>query len=110
VKSGEECLSLVAPLGQYYCLERFSRFKSDEIKNLCDKLPSDIYALRWNCFYNYAVRFNDEKFCEKYSQTAEDISGKNRCYLKMAQLLNDKKLCQKIVKTSSDSYLEQCLQ
>lgn len=107
-KTDIECLKLKTALGQYHCLEIFPLSTMPEIKSLCEKLPKDIYALQWNCFYEYAIRFKDPSFCNKYSNTKEDISGKNRCYLKMAEMLKDKQYCQPIVAAQDDSYKAQC--
>lgn len=107
-KSDDGCMKLKSPLGRYYCLERFSDSKRPENRDLCEQLPTDIYALRWNCYYEYAIRYSDASFCDKYP--ASDFSGKDRCLLKMAELLKDQSLCKKISATKEHSYLEQCQQ
>lgn len=107
-KADTDCLKLKAPIGQYYCLEVFPQSTLPEAKTLCEKLPKEIYALQWNCFYEYAIRFKDPTFCDKYSNSKEDISGKNRCYLRMAEMFKDKKYCQPIVAAKDQSYKEQC--
>ncbi len=101
-------MKLKSPLGRYYCLERFSDSKLPENRGLCEQLPADIYALRWNCYYEYAVRYRDASFCDKYP--ASEFSGKDRCLLKMAELLKDQSFCKKISATKEHSYLEQCQQ
>jgi hypothetical protein len=100
-----ECMKLSSPLGRYYCLEKFTDSKIAENKGLCEKLPNSIYALKWNCYYNYAIRYRDPGFCDKYSAT--ELSGRDRCLNKMSSLLNDKSLCQKISATSD--YKQQCM-
>jgi hypothetical protein len=107
-KEDKECMNISNLNGRYYCLKKFEHSKLPENKNLCDSLSDSVYALKWNCYYEYAIRYNDPALCEKYQD--KEIDGKNRCFLKMAELNRDKKLCNKIVKTSQDSYLEQCLQ
>ena len=104
----EGCMKLKSPFGKYYCLERFPDSKRPENKSLCGQLPVEIYALRWNCFYEYAVRYRDASFCDKYP--ASDFSGRDRCLLKMAELLNDQSFCKKISATKEHSYVEQCQQ
>lgn len=108
-KTDVDCMMLKTPMAQYYCLEGFPKSTREENKKLCGKLPENIYALRWNCYYDYAIRYLDPNFCDQYTTSPDDISGRNRCYLKMAELLKNKKFCEKISKSVSDSYLEQCL-
>jgi hypothetical protein len=103
-KTDEGCMELKSPIGQYYCLKRFENSQRAENRGLCNKLPADIYALRWNCYYEYAIRYKDPSFCENYS--AAEVSGKERCWLKMAELMKDKSLCKKI--TKEKLYVEQC--
>ena len=100
------CMNISNPDGRYYCLKNFENSKLIENKKLCDELSPSVYALKWNCFYEYAIRYKDQNFCDKYS--AKESSGRNRCFLKMAEILKDKSLCSKINKNSEDSYLEQC--
>lgn len=107
-KSDIDCLKLKTPLAQYYCLEVFQTSTLKVARTLCDTLPKDIYALQWNCFYDYAIRYRDPTFCEKYSNLKQDLSGKSRCYLKMAELFKDKKFCKNIIASKDDSYKEQC--
>jgi hypothetical protein len=102
------CMKLTTPMGRYYCLQRFTQSARVENKQLCDQLPKDVYALQWNCFYDYAIRFRDPAFCEKYS--AQDASGRARCLLKMADLLRDKSYCAKIPESTEHSYRAQCLE
>ena len=104
----EGCMKLKSPFGRYYCLQRFADSKRPENKALCEQLPADIYALRWNCFYEYAVRYQDPSFCDKYSTS--DFSGRDRCLLKMAEILQDYSLCKKISASKEHSYVEQCQQ
>lgn len=106
-KTDKLCLKLKSPLGRYYCLEFFNDSNLIEAKGLCDQLPDNIYALKWNCFYEYAIRYKDPSYCDKYS--LKEISGRDRCLLKMAELLNDHSLCKKISLSTEHSYLEQCL-
>ena len=107
-KSDEGCMNLKTPLGKYYCLKAYDSSKRPENKGLCDQLPKDIYALRWNCFYEYAVRYSDASFCDKYEPS--ELSGRDRCLLKMAELLKDKSFCKKISNSKEHSYVEQCQQ
>lgn len=107
-KSDDGCMKLKSPLGRYYCLELFSDSKRPENRGLCEQLPAEIYALRWNCYYEYAVRYRDASFCDKY--LASEFSGRDRCLLKMAELLKDQSFCKKISATKEHSYLEQCQQ
>ncbi len=100
------CSSLKSALGRYYCLEFYQDSKRPENKSLCDQLPAEIYALRWNCFANYAVRYRDPTFCDKYSE--QDVDGKDRCYLKMAEIFSDQQHCKKISESKSNTYKEQC--
>jgi hypothetical protein len=104
----DRCMKLKSPIGKYYCLEYFTSSIRPENKSLCDLLPSDIYALKWNCYYQYAIRYRDPSFCDKYSRS--EVSGRDRCLLKMASLLNDKGHCQKISDSKDHSYREQCQQ
>ncbi len=103
-KTDEGCMKMKTPMGKYYCLDRFKNSHRPENKALCNKLPAEIYALRWNCYYEYAIRYRDPSFCENYSEA--ETSGKERCWLKMADLMKDKSLCKKI--TKDKSYMEQC--
>lgn len=103
-ETDEGCMKLKSPLGQYYCLERFPNSQQPQNRDLCNKLPSDIYGLRWNCYYDYAIRYKDPSFCELYPE--KEFSGKERCWLKMAELMKDKSICKKIVKEAL--YVEQC--
>lgn len=100
------CMNLISPLGRYYCLKRFEKSARPENKGLCEKLPESIYALKWNCYYEYAVRYRDASFCNKYSQS--ERSGRDRCLLQMATILNDQSLCDKMSGSKEDTYLEQC--
>jgi hypothetical protein len=104
----EGCMKLKSPFGRYHCLERFPDSRRLENKALCEQLPAEIYALRWNCFYEYAVRYRDASFCDKY--TVSEFSGRDRCLLKMAEILKDYSLCKKISATKEHSYVEQCQQ
>jgi hypothetical protein len=106
LQSDEGCSSLKTSMGKYFCLKRFYSSNRPENKDLCDKLPNSIYALRWNCYYEYAIRYKDASFCEKYSK--EELSGKDRCYLKMAELFKDKNFCSKISDSKEHNYKEQC--
>lgn len=108
ITTDDECSKLKTDLGKYYCLKRFDLSNRPENKGLCDKLPSSIYALKWNCYYEYAIRYKDPSFCDKYAK--EELSGKDRCYLKMAELFKDQKFCSKISDSKEHSYREQCLQ
>ena len=101
-----DCSKFESTTGKYYCLNKFSQSRLKSNRELCDKLPSGTYALKWNCFYEWAIRYKDPLFCEKYS--ASQLSGRNRCFLKMANLLKSKAMCKKIIKSKDDSYLEQC--
>jgi hypothetical protein len=69
------------------------------MKNVCDGLPKDIPHLRAECLYDWAIRFRDSAYCQKF--TKEDIDGVARCWNKMAEELKDQHLCQKI---PSDHY------
>lgn len=106
-KNDEGCMRLKSPLGRYYCLQDFTGSIRPENKVLCDQLPDSIFALKWNCYYDYAVRYKDPSFCEKYPTT--ELSGKRRCLLRMAELLKDQSFCDKITFSKEDSYKEQCL-
>ncbi len=106
--SDEGCMKLKTALGKYYCLKAYESSKRPENKGLCDQLPKDIYALRWNCFYEYAVRYSDPSFCDKYEPS--ELSGRDRCLLKMAEQLKDKSFCKKISNSKEHSYVEQCQQ
>ena len=108
LQSDEDCSVLKTAVGKYHCLKRFYSSKRPENKNLCDQLPDSIYALKWNCYYEFAIRYKDSSFCEKYSK--EEFSGKDRCYLKMAEIFKDKKFCSKISDTKEHTYREQCSQ
>lgn len=107
VQADKDCNKFNSHVAKYYCLNNFDQSNLKENRDLCDKLPSDIYGLKWNCFYEWAIRYKDPSFCEQYSKT--QLSGKNRCYLKMAVLFNSNKYCKNIEKNNEDSYLEQCL-
>jgi hypothetical protein len=104
----EGCMKLKSPFGRYYCLQRFADSKRPENKALCEQLPADIYALRWNCFYEYAIRYKDASLCDKYP--ASEFSGRDRCLLKMAEILKDYSLCKKISASKEHSYVDQCQQ
>lgn len=108
LQSDDGCSSLKTSMGQYFCLNRFSSSNRPENKDLCDKLPDSIYALKWNCYYEFAIRYKDPSYCEKYSKA--ELSGKDRCYLKMAELFKDKTLCSKISASKEHTYKEQCLE
>ncbi|HAZ14629.1 MAG: hypothetical protein A2X86_16655 [Bdellovibrionales bacterium GWA2_49_15] len=105
--SDEGCMALKSPSGRYYCLARFDKSARPENRGLCDQLPDAIYALKWNCYYEYAIRYRDPKFCDKYSP--KEIDGRDRCLLKMAEIFKDKAFCQKISASKTNSYKEQCL-
>lgn len=105
-KTDSGCSNLKSPYGRYHCLRFFNHSALPENKTLCDQLPETIYALRWNCYYEFAIRYKDPSFCEKYS--VADQSGKDRCFLKMAELLKNKSLCEKISVSKDNSYKEQC--
>lgn len=105
-KSEDICQKLKSPMGRYYCLKRYEQSARPENKGLCDQLPESVYALRWNCFYEYAVRYRDVTFCDKYP--AKDIEGKDRCLLKMAEINKDFSLCGKISSSKEHNYIEQC--
>ncbi len=107
VKEDKDCNKFNSHIGKYFCLKNFDQSNLKDNRDLCDKLPNDIYSLKWNCFYEWAIRYKDPSFCEQYSKT--QLSGKNRCYLKMAVLFNSSKYCKKIEEHNEDSYLEQCL-
>lgn len=107
-KEDKDCMGIDNMDGRYYCLKKFENSKMPENKNLCDLLSDSVYALKWNCFYEYAIRYNDQSICDKYP--SKEINGRNRCLLKMAEVLRDKSICNKIVKNSEDTYLEQCLE
>lgn len=104
----EGCMKLKSPFSRYHCLELFNDSRRPENKTLCEQLPEDIYALRWNCFYEYAIRYRDASFCDKYA--ASELSGRDRCLLKMAELLKDHSLCKKISASKEHTYAEQCQQ
>jgi hypothetical protein len=101
-----QCMEFKTPLGRYYCLKQFAESARPENRNLCDQLPESIYALKWNCFYEYAFRYRDASFCDKYPE--KDVSGKDRCYLQMANILKDQSFCKKISASKDHSYIEQC--
>lgn len=105
-KTDDGCMELKSPSGRYYCLKKFETSAKAENKGLCEQLPESVYALRWNCFFEYAIRYRDASFCDRYS--AKESSGRDRCLLKMAQLLRDKSLCKNISISKDHSYLEQC--
>ena len=105
--SDEDCSTLKTAVGKYHCLKRFYSSNRPENKNLCDQLPDSIYALKWNCYYEFAISYKDPSFCEKYSK--EELSGKDRCYLKMAELFKNKSFCSKISDSKEHTYREQCL-
>jgi hypothetical protein len=104
-RSDEVCQELKSPMGRYYCLKSFEKSARPENKGLCDKLPDSIYALKWNCFYEYAIRYNDPSFCDKYPPKDD---GRDRCLLKMAQINHDVSICSKIALRQDNSYKEQC--
>ncbi|MBA2403796.1 MAG: hypothetical protein H0V66_03415 [Bdellovibrionales bacterium] len=106
-KTDDGCRELKSPLGRYYCLKTFSHSARPENRGLCEQLPESIYALRWNCFYEHAIRYRDASFCDKY--LANESSGRDRCLLQMAKILHDMSLCKKISASKEHSYLEQCL-
>lgn len=101
------CASLKSAIGRYYCLKRFPNSVREENKNICDQLPESIFALRWNCFYEYAIRYRDPAFCDKYP--LKNINGKDRCLLKIAEILKNKSYCRKISSSKDHTYKEQCL-
>lgn len=101
------CMELKSLLGRYYCLKRYEDSRRPENKGLCDQLPDSIYALKWNCYYEYAVRYKDPSFCDKYS--VSELSGRDRCLLKMAEMLKELSFCNKISASKEHSYKEQCL-
>ncbi len=105
-KTDEGCMELKSPTGRYYCLKRFESSARPESRGLCEQLPESVYALRWNCFYEHAIRYRDVNFCDKYP--ADESSGRDRCLLKMAEILKDQSLCKKISRSKEHSYLEQC--
>lgn len=105
-KTDEGCMKLKSPSGRYYCLKKFEHSARPENRGLCDQLPESVYALRWNCFYEYAIKYRDAGFCDKYP--ANETSGRDRCLLKMAEILKDKSLCKKISDSKEHSYIEQC--
>ncbi len=107
-KSDDGCMNLKTDLGKYYCLKAYEKSKRPENKTLCDRLPKDVYGLRGNCFYEYAVRYLDVSFCDKYEPS--ELSGRDRCLLHMAELLKDKSLCKKISASKEHSYVELCRQ
>jgi hypothetical protein len=107
-KEDKGCMNISNFDGRYYCLKKFEYSKMPENKNLCDLLSDSVYALKWNCFYEYAIRYNDQSICDKYP--SKEVDGRNRCLLKMAELAKDKSICKKIIKNSQDTYLEQCFQ
>lgn len=106
-KNDEGCMTLKTPMGKYYCLRRFEQSARPENKDLCDQLPEAIFGLRWNCYYEHAIRYRDPIYCDRYP--AKDASGRDRCLNKMAELLKDKSLCRKISASKEHTYLEQCL-
>lgn len=105
-KIDDGCMKLNSPSGRYYCLKKFPLSARPENKGLCEQLSESIYALRWNCFYEHAIRYRDASFCDKYK--AKESSGRDRCLLKMAKILQDQSLCKKISISKEHSYLEQC--
>jgi hypothetical protein len=105
-KIDEGCMELKSPSGRYYCLKKFQFSARPENRGLCEQLPESIYALRWNCFYEHAIRYRDASFCDKYP--AKESSGRDRCLLKMAEILKDQSHCKKISISKEHSYLEQC--
>ena len=104
--SDKICQKLQSPMGRYYCLSRFHNSARPENKSLCDQLPDSIYALKWNCFYEYAIRYKDVTFCDKYS--AKEFDGRDRCLLKMAEISQNVSLCAKISNSRENTYREQC--
>lgn len=107
-KSDEGCKNLKTALGRYQCLVVYPNSTRPEFRQLCDELPVEIFALRWNCYYDWAIRYKDSTFCDKYPK--EDGSGRDRCLLKMAERLKDKSLCKKISDSKEHSYVELCQQ
>lgn len=105
-KTDDGCMKLKSPSGIYYCLKKFPSSARPENKGLCEQLPESVYALRWNCFYEYADKYRDASFCDKYS--AAESSGRDRCLLQMARILQDQTLCTKISDSKEHSYVEQC--
>jgi hypothetical protein len=105
-KTDDKCMRLKSSLGKYYCLQLFPLSARSNNLGLCDELPNSIFALRWNCYYEYAIKYKDLRFCDKYSSA--ELSGKERCLLKMAEILKDKTICEKITLNKENSYREQC--
>ena len=103
VKTAEGCLALKTPLGRYHCIQRF-QVALPELRDLCPKLPADIFALRENCYYEWAERYRDASFCKKFD--VKDYSGAERCWLHMARQLKDPSLCSNI--KIEPSYVGQC--
>lgn len=104
LNAAEGCSALKTALGRYHCLQMFSGQALVDFRGVCDALPSDIHALRENCYYDWAIRYRDAGFCKKFD--AKDFSGAERCWLRMAELLKDRSLCNQIKK--EPSYVEQC--
>ncbi len=105
VKKATDCNNFNSPTGKYICLSKFPLSNHEQFRSLCDQLPK---SLRWNCYYEWAQKYKDSGFCEKYPP--KEFNGRNRCYLKLAELLRSKALCEKIIKRKEDSYHEQCHQ
>jgi len=106
LKSDEGCMQLKTAVGKFHCLKRFHNSARAENKGLCDQLPKEIYALQWDCFYDYAILYKDPSFCAKFEK--KDVEIADRCWNRMAQVMKDKSLCQKISATKNHTYKEQC--
>lgn len=104
LKSVDECTVLKGALGRYFCIMRFQNTVPSGFRSICDQLPQDIYGLRGNCYYEWAIRLKDSSFCDKYEPG--DFSGSERCWLKMVEILKDKSLCRHVKK--EPLYVEQC--
>jgi hypothetical protein len=94
VKKAEDCLNLKTALGRYHCVQRFHLSLPESMRTVCDDLPKDIPGLQASCWYDWAIRFKDSRFCASF--TKEDTDGSSRCWAKMAQELKDRTLCMKI--------------
>jgi hypothetical protein len=103
LKSAEGCSILKGAVGRYYCLQVYA-VALPQFRDVCDGLPADIHALRENCYYDWAIRYRDARFCNKFDP--KDFGGAERCWLKMAEVLKDRSLCRNIKK--EPSYVEQC--
>jgi len=106
LKSDEGCMKLKTALGKFHCLKRFEHTARPENKTLCDQLPKEIYSLRENCYYDYAILYKDPSLCEKFDK--KNPSGADRCWNKMAEVMKDKTLCLKISGDKTNSYKALC--